>query len=155
MRDCIRNHGMKDSFAYFSILVFALISCSNKEKQVDQAMRDYDRFIFQMNSDSIANCFTSTGQLGGVGSPLITGRDSIRIFLKSFDVSPIRMIANQSKTKSILFKGDTAVLEGRYEQKAEVDGNPGVYTGDFISKWLMDEKGRWLLQWMYTVPDKK
>ena len=132
-----------------------LFACSSREKEVEQAMHDYDRFIFQMASDSIANCFAATGQLGGVGSPLITGRDSIRIFLRNFDASSIRMISNQSKIKSISFHRDTAVMEGRYEQKAEVNGKPGVYTGDFQSKWLQDNTGRWLLQWMFTVPDKK
>ncbi len=142
-------------FNLIPAISFLIFCCSSKEQQVQKAMHDYDRFIFQMATDSLADCFTPTGQLGGVGSPLITGKDSIRKFLKSFDASAIHMISNQSKTKSLLFNGDTAVLEGRYEQKAEINGKPGVYSGDFKSKWLQKEDGRWLLQWMFTIPDKR
>lgn len=142
-------------FILLLTISFLILSCANKESQVEQAMRDYDRFIFKMAADSLADCFTPTGQLGGIGSPLITGKDSIRRFLKSFDASAIHMISNQSKIKSILFRGDTAILEGRFEQKAEVNKKASVYTGDFTSKWLQDEQGRWLLQWMFTMPDKR
>jgi hypothetical protein len=63
------------------------------------------------------------------------------------------MISNHSTSESIRFAGDTAVQEGKYEQKAELDGKAGVYTCRFMAKWLPHKNGKWLLHSMYTVPD--
>jgi hypothetical protein len=132
----------------------SLFSCADRKSQVEKAMQNYDRLIFKMAADSIADCFIDSGTLGGEGMPLQVSRDSIRRFLKSFDASAIRMISNQSRIKSVVFKGDTAILEGNYEQKAEVNGKPGVYSGTFVARWLMGNDGKWRLLSMYTVPVK-
>jgi ketosteroid isomerase-like protein len=136
------------------ILILLLSSCTNRQADVEKAIQNYDRLIFKMAADSIADCFTDSGTLGGEGMPLLVSRDSIRRFLRSFDASSIKMISNRSQTKSVVFKGDTAIQEGNYEQKAEVNGKLGVYMGTFVARWLQGKDGKWRLLSMYTVPSK-
>jgi len=81
------------------------------------------------------------------------GRDSIRRFLKSFDPASIKLISNGTKAASIVFKADTAVVEGTYEQKAKLaKGDTGIYTGTFTTKWIKGEGDKWLIRKMYTIP---
>src|SRR5882672_684924 len=85
-----------------------LIACMpDRSQEIEQAMKTYDNLVFNMDADSIAGTYTVDGQLGK-----IVGRDTIRKFLKTF--VDVKVLEYQSKTKSILFVGDTAKQEGIY-----------------------------------------
>lgn len=140
------------------ILVLAsilLVACADRKSEIESAMKQYDRNTFHMAGDSLADTYTPDGELGGKGMKTYIGRDSIRKFLKSFDPKSITLISNWTKAKSIIFKEDTAVVEGTYEQKAKLaQGDTGVYTGTFTAKWMKGEQGKWLIRKMYTVSTK-
>ncbi len=116
-------------------------------------MQLYDKSTFHMATDSLANLYAVDGELSGKGMKMIVGRDSIRKFLKSFEGSSIKMISNETKANSIIFSGDTALVEGTYEQKVRIGGDTSEYTGTFSAKWV-DTENRWLLKKMYTVPSQ-
>jgi ketosteroid isomerase-like protein len=138
------------------LLVSLLITaCANRKAEIENAMKQYDRLTFRMAGDSLADTYTPDGELGGKGMKTYIGRDSIRKFLKSFDPASIKLISNSTKVVSIDYKGDTAVVEGAYEQKAKLpQGDTGIYIGTFTAKWMKGEGGKWLIRKMYTVPTK-
>lgn len=136
-------------FLLMSILVLA---CADRKHELEKALQTYDRHTFHMAGDSLADTYTTDGKLGGKGMKLLTGRDSIRKFLKSFEGNSIQMISNRTAASSITFKNDTALVDGTYEQKAKLpQGDTGVYTGTFKSKWV-NQKNQWLISSMYTEP---
>lgn len=130
-----------------------LAACADRKSEIEKAMKQYDRLTLRMAADSLADTYVTNGQLGGKGMKMMTGRDSIRKFLKSFDPSKITLISNSTLAKSIDIQADTAVVVGSYEQKAKVGADTGVYAGTFTAKWV-NEQGRWLIAKMYTVPTK-
>src|SRR6185295_817889 len=132
---------------------FLVVSCANRKAEIENAMKQYDRLTFRMAADSLADTYTPDGELGGKGMKTQMGRDSIRKFLKSFDPKSITLISNWTKASSVVFKGDTAIVEGTYEQKAKLaQGDTGTYTGTFTAKWMKGESNKWLIRKMYTVP---
>jgi len=137
----------------FSILgLTSLFACTDRKKEIENAMAQYDHYTFTMTTDSLANTYAADGELGGKGMKTIIGRDSIRKFLKSFEGASIKMISNGTKANSVNFKGDTALVEGTYEQKARIgQGDTGIYIGTFSAKWV-SIGSRWLLKKMYTLP---
>ncbi|MBI1767850.1 MAG: DinB family protein [Bacteroidetes bacterium] len=136
------------------LVLVLLAACADRKSEIEKAMRQYDHLTLRMNADSLADSYLPNGVLNGKGMKRYVGRDSIRTFLKSFNSADIHLISNSTKTQSITFKGDTAIVIGDYEQKAKlVLGNTGVYTGTFTAKWLL-ENNRWLLASMYTMPVK-
>jgi ketosteroid isomerase-like protein len=138
----------------FFCAVLLLASCADRKSEIEKAMAQYDQLTFQMNGDALADSYLTNGILSGKGMGRFIGRDSIRKFLKSFNTSDIHLISNSTSVKSITFSGDTAIVNGNYEQKAKLaEGDTGVYTGTFTAKWLK-ENNRWLLASMYTVPVK-
>ncbi|MGC4023091.1 MAG: nuclear transport factor 2 family protein [Cyclobacteriaceae bacterium] len=143
---------MKTTIAFSFFLI--LIGCTDRKSEIEKAMKQYDQLTFRMSADSLADTYISNGVLSGKGMKKFVGRDSIRKFLKSFNISEIKLISNGTKATSINFNGDTAIVEGTYEQKAKLaQGDTGVYTGKFTAKW-MKENGRWLIANMYTIPTK-
>lgn len=136
----------------FLVVAFLIVACTNPKAEIEKAMKRYDRQTFLMAADSLTDTYTLLGELGGKGMKTYVGRDSIRKFLKSFDPTSITLISNGTKAQSIVFKGDTAIVEGSYEQKAKLaQGDTGIYTGTFHAKWV-SEKGKWLIAKMYTEP---
>lgn len=139
----------------FLVASFLIVACADRKAEIEKAMKRYDHQTFLMAADSLADTYTPLGELGGKGMKTYVGRDSIRKFLKSFDPTSITLISNGTKAQSIVFKGDTAIVEGSYEQKAKLaQGDTGTYIGTFTAKWINDE-GRWFIQKMYTVPTLK
>ncbi len=137
------------------VIALLVSACADRKGEIEAAMRQYDKLIFHIAADSLADSYIPNGKMGGKGMKWQIGRDSIRKFLKSFNSAGIHLISNGTKAKSITFNGDTAIVDGSYEQKAKLaQGDTGVYTGTFTAKWLKSTEGRWLLAQMYTVPVK-
>jgi len=131
-----------------------LIACADRKAEIEKVMHQYDQLTFRMSADSLADSYLPNGILNGKGMKKQVGRDSIRKFFKSFNPADIHLISNGTKIKLVTFKGDTAVAEGTYKQKAKLaQGDTGVYTGNFTAKWLK-ENNRWFIASMYTVPTK-
>jgi len=144
---------MKNIALFFAC--FLIISCANRQVEIENAMKHYDRLTFRMAGDSLADIYTSDGELGGKGMKTYVGRDSIRKFLKSFDPASITLISNSTKIDSLVFKGDTAVVKGSYEQKAKLaQGDTGTYNGTFTATWMKGEGDKWLIRKMYTIPTR-
>src|SRR6478735_4583353 len=123
---------------------FLVVACADRKAEIEKAMKQYDRLAFRMAADSLADTYLPNGELGGKGMKTQTGRDSIRKFLKSFDPASIKLISNWTKASSIVFKGDTAVVEGSYEQKAKLaQGDTATYIGTFTAKWMKGEQTKW------------
>src|SRR5258706_14804220 len=143
---------MKTSPLLLALVLLA--ACTDRKSEIEKAIRQYDQLTFRMNADSLADSYLPNGVLSGKGMKKFIGRDSIRKFLKSFHSADIHLISNSTKAQSITFNGDSAIVNGTYEQKAKLaQGDTGVYTGTFSAKWLK-ENDRWLLADMYTVPVK-
>lgn len=140
---------------YRLFLIFLLAAaCADRNSEIKDAMRQYDKLTFRMNGDSLADMYTQNGVLSGKGMGKYVSRDSIRKFLKSFKTADIQLISNFTKAESITLSGDTAVVKGTYEQKAKLaQGDTGTYVGTFTAKWLK-ENNRWFITNMYTVPTK-
>jgi hypothetical protein len=126
--------------------------CADRTIEIKNALAAYDKLTFHLAGDSLADMYAVDGQLGGKGMKPVVGRDSIRKFLKSFEGSSIKMIANETKATTILFKNDTAFVEGSYQQKVKSpQGDTGLYAGTFKSQWIPVQH-RWLLIKMFTSP---
>jgi hypothetical protein len=138
---------MKNSGVMF-LCMLMLLACADRRPAVEAAMRKYDRYILQVNADSIASCFAPDGRLGK-----LAGRDSIRAFLKTFN--DVKVLEQGSTSKTIVMDGDNAKQEGHYRQKAIVEGDTIVGTGKYTASWVWDEQAGWLLKNMETFPDKK
>jgi hypothetical protein len=135
------------------LCAFFIVACDDHKNEIEKAMQQYDQLTFKMNGDSLADLYTPDGELGGKSMRTYASRDSIRKFLKSFDPKSITLISNSTHAKSIVFKGDTAIVEGTYEQKAKLaQGDTGTYTGTFNTKWVKSEGKKWLIRKMYTIP---
>jgi ketosteroid isomerase-like protein/uncharacterized damage-inducible protein DinB len=135
------------------LVSFLMVACADRKAEIENAMKQYNRLTFRMAGDSLADSYMPDGELGGKGMKNYVGRDSIRKFLKSFDPASIKLISNEAKVASIVFKGDTAIAEGTFEQKAKLaQGDTGIYLSTFTAKWMKGEQGRWLIRKMYTVP---
>lgn len=133
------------------ILIVLLFSCKGKHSkdEIVQAMRRYDRFILEMQVDSIANLYTPDGNLGGVA----IGRDSIRALLHKFE--NIKVIFQESTTESINISADSATHTGSYRQTDILPQRDTVtVSGRFVVNWKWLEKGGWHIQKMTTIPDK-
>ena len=133
------------------ILTVSLFSCQSKHSkdEIVQAMRKYDRFIREMQVDSIANLYSPNGNLGGVA----IGRDSIKALLHKFE--NIKVIFQESTTDSIRIMADSAVHSGSYRQTdILLRADTVTVTGRFIVNWKWFEKDGWHIQSMTTIPDK-
>src|SRR5690242_3963025 len=93
-----------------------LQSCGKKEqtvhekKEIDAAMREYDRVLQTMDADAIALVYDEAGDLGDQAH----GREEIRKFLAQF--KDIQVLEQHSTTDNIEMLGDSAVQSGSYVQ---------------------------------------
>jgi hypothetical protein len=134
--------------AVLSLCVFLLLACADRRPEIERAMKRYDRFILQVDADSIASCFAPDGRLGKLG-----GRDSIRAFLKTFN--EVKVLEQASTSETVVIDGDAARQEGHYRQKVILEGDTIIGTGKYSATWVWDGQAGWLLKKMETFPDKE
>jgi outer membrane lipoprotein-sorting protein len=141
-------------FICFIILAsFALFvqSCGNKEeKGVLSSLQKYDRYLLTLDADSLATIFAENGELGQEGQQSITGRETIRTYMKSF--TNIKIYENRSESESIQFSGDSAVQKGKYDQRLSFHSDTVQVTGEFNAVWVKENGNDWLLRKMMTKP---
>jgi ketosteroid isomerase-like protein len=135
----------------FLLLLIALASCTNSlNKNVEDAMQQYDNYILHVNAKGIAGMFTTDGELAGPNGLTIRGRDSIESFLNQF--KDFKVEEQKSTTDSVRRFGDTAFQYGKYYQRAIVNNTTAEVHGIFQANWVIQPNGKLLLKRMSTRP---
>lgn len=131
--------------------LLSLISCNSKKHnkaEIESAMKQYDRLLLKMDTDSIGLLYTTDGILAGA-----IGRDSIKKFLASF--KNVSVLSQSSTTNSIEINKDTAIQKGHYSQTDLIAGKDTIRVkGEFIARWHWIQDSGWHLKQMSTKPIK-
>ena len=140
---------MKEVIALVLMLPL-LQSCGQKEqkihekKEIDAAMREYDRVLQTMDVDAIASLYDEEGDLGDQAH----GREEITMFLSQF--KNIDVIMQASTTNNIDMLGDSAVQTGSYVQIDVVEKKDTVTVrGIYKVLWKWDGE-EWKVKRMET-----
>ena len=132
-----------------TILFSACRPRGHSMESVEQAMQKYNKFLLNMDVDSIALLYTPDGELG----KMAVGRDSIRRFLENF--KKYKVLSQVSKTNLIRISRDTALQSGLYTQKVIVPVNDTVTVkGLFSAKWIWMDSTGWHIRRMETITTK-
>ncbi|MEI9921144.1 MAG: nuclear transport factor 2 family protein [Bacteroidota bacterium] len=131
-----------------------LQSCESKpkvheKKDIDAAMREYDRVLQTLDADAIAALYDEEGDLGEQAH----GREAIRKFLSGF--KDIEVLSQLSSTNNIEMLGDSAVQTGSYVQ-IDVVGKKDTITvrGTYTALWRWDGDA-WKIKRMETQSTSK
>lgn len=128
-------------------LLCLAVSCKpTLNKNVEDAMQQYDKLILHTDAKGIAAMFTTDGEMVSPGSKTIQGRDSIEKFIAQF--AGIKVEAQQSTTDSIHRFGDTAFQYGKYYQRVNINNTKAEIHGMFQANWLIEPDGKLLLKRM-------
>lgn len=126
-------------------------SQAERGRDLDAALNHYGRLVKAMASDSIAALYTTDGELGDAGQPIITGPDSIRAFLHRFD--KYHVLASTMVIDSSRLAGDTGIQHGRYTQRVRLPAGDTVeVSGRFTAEWVIGPAGEWRIRRMGTAP---
>ena len=135
----------------FIAVLFMFTACTNGlNKNVEDAMHQYDNYVLHTDAKGIAGMFTNDGELAQPGGMSIKGRDSIQEFLSQFD--GIKVEEQKSTTDSIHRFGDTAFQYGKYYQRAVVNNTTAEVHGAFQANWVIQPGGKLLLKRMSAWP---
>ncbi len=119
--------------------------------EVAAAMERYMAAARVVDADRMAAFFTATGVLFEPGIFPIETRDSIRAFLASFPGA--RVDSATATPDTIEVWDDTALLWGSYFERLAFPGQPvSEQHGRFVTEWLRQGDGTWLIQRYYRVP---
>ena len=130
-----------------SIIFLLFVACKpSLNKNVEDAMKQYDNYILHIDGKGISQMFTNDGEMVLPGDKIIQGRDSIQAFLSQF--SGIKIEEQKSTTDSIRRFGDTAFQYGKYYQRAVVNNTKAEVHGMFQANWLIEPDGKLMLKRM-------
>jgi hypothetical protein len=133
-----------------AILATFIFSCKapDRKKEIESALKTYDRLILKMDADSIAMLYTVDGDLGDIAH----GRDSIRRFLATF--TNVRVLSVSSISQKIVFNKDTAIQSGRFNQIAVINNKDTVKPkGTFETNWVWLRGEGWKIKKNTNTPD--
>ena len=137
---------MKKISTVFFVL---LIACKpSLNKNVENAMKQYDDLILRSDIKGLSGMFTNDGELVLTADKSIIGRDSIQSFLSQF--AGIKVEEQKSTTDSIRRFGDTAFQYGKYYQQADVNNTRADIHGMFQANWLIEPDGKLMLKKMHA-----
>ncbi len=135
-----------------TVIIFIIASCASTRKsnrEIENAMKQYDHLIKKLDADSIALLYTPDGNLGNI----VTGRDSIRKFLSSF--KNVEVLSQSSSTESISIQKDSSMQKGKYWQTDLLNGKDTIKVkGTYIATWVWIPKQGWHIKRMLTSPIK-
>ena len=134
-----------------STLLFAVCGQKKVDKDVMSSLKMYDKYLLNMNADSLAGMFAENGELGQEGQPSISGRGEIRNYLNSFG-NEIIILANSSESETIDSKRDSVIQVGKYNQKLVIHADTIEVTGGFTAVWVPNPDGGYLLRKMIMKP---
>lgn len=128
------------------------LSCQQKSRdkqaEVMSIMKQYERYVLEMQMDSLVSLFSADGETGQEGTKLIQGKDSIRSFLASF--TNVKVLEHSNPIDYVAFEKDTGIVTGRYSQTALINEHDTVHVkGKFTAKLLPAGKS-WLIRRMTT-----
>jgi len=114
-------------------------------------MERYQTAARTVNPDSIAAFYTTKATLFEPGIKPIQTRDSIRAFIASFPGVRVEIATATPDTIEIF--GNTAFLWGSYFERLAFPGQPvSEQHGKFVTEWVRQEDGRWLIDRFFRVP---
>ncbi|HMG17994.1 MAG TPA: nuclear transport factor 2 family protein [Gemmatimonadales bacterium] len=132
-------------------LAGACVAASNGSEEVARAMQRYQVAARSVNPDSIAAFYTPTAELFEPGINPIRTRDSIRAFIASFP--GVRVDVATATPDTIEVFGGTAFLWGSYFERLAFPGQPlSEQYGKFVTQWVRQPDGSWLIQRFYRIP---
>lgn len=132
---------------FILVLFIAITGCNNSlDKNVKDAMQQYDNYVLHGDAKGIAGMFTADGELAEPGGLSIKGKDNIEKFLSQFD--GIKVQEQKSTTDSIRRFGDTAFQYGKYYQRATINNTTAELHGAFRANWIIQPDGKLLLKKM-------
>lgn len=138
----------KLSFVIVFINLCWLVSCTPKphrKDEIESAMRQYDRLIQKMDTDSIALLYTEDGDMGNVAH----GRGAIRKFLATF--KDFKVISQYSISKSVNITGDSSLQKGTYQQTVITPTKDTlIVKGEYKTTWLWMRDNSWHIKHMET-----
>jgi ketosteroid isomerase-like protein len=119
---------------------------AHEKKEIDAAMREYDRLLQKKDAEAIALLYDEEGDLGDQAH----GREAIQKFLSGF--GNIDVLEQHSTTDDIQMLGDSAVQTGSYLQIDVVDKKDTITVkGTYMALWTWDGDA-WKLKRMETKP---
>ncbi len=134
----------------FLCLVFYITGCRashGTREELISGMKQYDHLILKTDGDSIALLYAPDGELGRAAK----GRNQIRNFL--FNFRHYKVLYQSSSIDSLTIDGDTAFVNGFYQQKVIVPENDTVsIKGTYASKWEWLREEGWHIRRMETHP---
>jgi len=127
------------------------VAASDESDAVARAMQRYQVAARTVNPDSIAAFYTPTAVLFEPGIHPIRTRDSIRAFIASFP--GVRVDVATATPDTIEVFGGTAFLWGSYFERLAFPGQPlSEQHGEFVTQWVRQPDGTWLIQRFYRIP---
>lgn len=119
--------------------------------EVADAMQRYMVAARAVDPAGMAAFFTPNGVLFEPGIFPIETRDSIRAFLASFP--DVRVDSATATADTIEVWDNTALLWGSYFERLAFPGQPvSEQHGRFVTEWVRQREGTWLIQRYYRVP---
>jgi ketosteroid isomerase-like protein len=132
-------------------LAGACRAASDESDAVARAMQRYQVAARSVNPDSIAAFYTPTAVLFEPGINPVRTRDSIRAFIASFP--GVRVDVATATPDTIEVFGGTAFLWGSYFERLAFPGQPlSEQHGKFVTQWVRQPDGSWLIQRFYRIP---
>jgi len=129
----------------FTIILLSCAKHQHTNKEIEQAMINYDSLIVKQDPVAIAQAFTPVGKLGDVA----TGRDAIQTLLSQ--VKGFKVIDQSSTTTAIQIRGDSAIQQGTYIQRNVDAKNDTIKAmGTFTCKWKWTEGQGWKIDHIVT-----
>lgn len=122
-----------------------------RQQEIAQAMERYMVAARAVDPDAIAAFFTPTGTLFEPGISPVESRESIRTFIASFPGVRVEIATATPDTIEVF--GDTALLWGSYFERLAFPGQPvSEQHGRFVTEWVRQSDGTWLIQRFFRVP---
>ena len=120
-------------------------------QEIAAAMERYQVAARTVNPDSMASFFTADAVLFEPGMMPMHTRDSIRAFLASFPGAQVHVATATPDTIEVY--GTTGFLWGSYFERLSFPGQPtSEQHGRFVTQWIRQNDGRWLMRRMYRIP---
>ena len=149
-------------FLLLSIPVF-ILSCASPSRDPDPAaeaatraevantMQRYMVAARAVNAEAISSFYTPTAILFEPGINPIEGKESIRAFIASFP--GVKVDSATATPDTIEVFGGTAFLWGSYFERLSFPGQPvSEQHGKFVTEWVRQTDGQWLIQRNFRVP---
>jgi uncharacterized protein (TIGR02246 family) len=125
-------------------------SVADAQAQLHEATEHYAQLVRAMDSNAIANLYTTDGESVIVGQPPIRGREAIRKQLESF--SGFSVQSETLTADTITVDGPRAHVTGTYRQRVRVPaGEVMEVHGAYAADWLR-EGNDWHIQKLRTTP---